>query len=559
VSQGKRGSVGQYAGGGNASLLIEKAKGGLRRSTPDSEALASSDDELDQRHHHYPSSQQSQPPRTTRRASWLSEVQQGPPRKASLNGAYSTVGSNPPTPSSEPSAWPTSLGTSGASAVGRNHSNSTSFPWGSAIWNSEAQKGPPSRLSEVLPSPTTIVPSGSSAFFGDSSSTGTSGRRDSTTDSSIPFAIPLHPTPKTYRSQSYSVGQLDSDVTSAPSAQTQYMQAGRARAGSSYAGVPRRPSRPSMLNDLSYDNSVLEQLREVDDDEESASSSEAGVQLHTQQRTIEQLAMENAILRQQANQMHNIATSNNPYPSNGMSSLTNRSALRSVPHRMSESVLEEPDDMLSGNNDLGGQLNINQYGTIGRRYSDMNANLGSQYSLTGVAENRKIESVKKGHWQSSLGFGSLADIPQSRRHSFADVPTRHGSISSAGDAQNTPVVDPRGVVGYNEGNVRQVKADSGEYEHFRFLHSLEEKRLQEEHLRAREFAASYFTNPNHEPSSLRSLVHYRNDEVPSYLQQANESQPQSRTRSSRVDSQRFRNGSRCHRKDATGQAQPSCI
>ncbi len=28
----------------------------------------------------------------------------------------------------------------------------------------------------------------------------------------IPFAIPLHPTPKTYRSQSYSVGQLEPDA-----------------------------------------------------------------------------------------------------------------------------------------------------------------------------------------------------------------------------------------------------------------------------------------------------------------------------------------------------------
>jgi hypothetical protein len=42
--------------------------------------------------------------------------------------------------------------------------------------------------------------------------------------------------------------------------------------------------------------------------------------------------------------------------------------------------------------------------------------------------------VKKGHWVTSLGFGGLADIPQSRRHSFADVPTRQGSVSSAGEA-----------------------------------------------------------------------------------------------------------------------------
>jgi hypothetical protein len=44
VGQGKRDPLGSYAGVGNASLLLEKAKGGLRRSTADSEALAPSDD-----------------------------------------------------------------------------------------------------------------------------------------------------------------------------------------------------------------------------------------------------------------------------------------------------------------------------------------------------------------------------------------------------------------------------------------------------------------------------------------------------------------------------------
>lgn len=51
-----------------------------------------------------------------------------------------------------------------------------------------------------------------------------------------------------------------------------------------------------------------------------------------------------------------------------------------------------------------------------------------------MVENRKLENVKKAFWQSSLGFGGLGDIPQSRRHSFADVPTRQASISSIGDA-----------------------------------------------------------------------------------------------------------------------------
>jgi hypothetical protein len=79
--------VGSYAGVCNASLLIEKAKGALRRTTPDFEALASSDDKLDQRQHNSPGNQEQQPPRSTHHASWFSKVQEGPPWKASLGVA----------------------------------------------------------------------------------------------------------------------------------------------------------------------------------------------------------------------------------------------------------------------------------------------------------------------------------------------------------------------------------------------------------------------------------------------------------------------------------------
>ena len=510
-SQGKRGSISTY-GGGNASLLLEKTKAGIRRSTPDSEALASSDDEQDQRYQH-PTTMVQQMPRPNRRASWLSEVQQGPQRKGSLTGTYSSVSSHPSTPATEPTSWPSNMGPQSGSTVGRGHSNSTSFPWGGTIWNSDAQKGPPSRLSEVLPSPTTVVPTGSSSFFGDAPLTSPSARRDSTTDSAIPFAIPLHPTPKTYRSQSYSVGQLDPELTNGYPAPIQHAPSGRARVGSSYAGVQRRPSRPSMLGEFSHDTSVLEQLREVDDDEESATSSEAGVQLsHTQARTIEQLAMENAILRQQA-AANQLAASNAGFVSNGAANMSARLAGRTLQQQMSDSVLDEPEEMPSSMHELSIQQDFNQYGTIGRRFNEINANPGSQFSVTDIPENRKLDSVKKGQWQSSLGFGGLAEIPQSRRHSFADVPTRHGSMSSAGDAQNSHLSDIRAVPGYNEGVVHQSQGDSGEYDHFR-LHSLEEKALELEHLRNRNFAASYFSNADPSP---RSPDLYRTSNSPSSM------------------------------------------
>jgi len=514
--QGKRTSISSYTCS-NASLLLEKAKGGIRRSTPDSEALASSDDEQDQRHQHF-SAMNSQAPKPVRRTSWLSEVQQVPQRKGSLSGTYTSVSSYPTTPATEPTSWPSNLGTTSGSTGGRGHSNSTSFPWSSGIWHNDAQRGPPARLSEVLPSPTTVVPSGSSSFFNEVPLASPSVRRDSTTESAIPFAIPLHPTPKTYRSQSYSVGQLDPESTNGVPAQVQYVQAGRARAGSSYAGMQRRPSRPSMLSDFPHDNPVLEQLREVDDDEESATSSEAGVQLHnTQLRTIEHLAMENAILRQAAaaTQMQNTVASSSTYPSNGVSNIAGRLAGRTLQQRMSESVLEEAEEVSSGLDDLSIQHNYN-YGTIGRRFSEVNANPASQFSFTSIPENRKLESVKKGHWQSSLGFGGLGDIPQSRRHSFADVPTRHGSISSTGDVQNGHVVDTRPGSGYNEGLIRQSQGDSGEYSRFRYISSFQEQKLELEHLRGRNFAASYFSNAD---PSLRSPELYRNSDSPSSMQQ----------------------------------------
>jgi hypothetical protein len=56
-----------------------------------------------------------------------------------------------------------------------------------------------------------------------------------------------------------------------------------------------------MLAETAHDGAVLGRLREVEDDDESTNGSEEGVHLSsTQARTIEQLAVENALLRQAA-------------------------------------------------------------------------------------------------------------------------------------------------------------------------------------------------------------------------------------------------------------------
>lgn len=95
-----------------------------------------------------------------------------------------------------------------------------------------------------------------------------------------------------------------------------------------------------MLGELSHDASLLGQLREVDDDDESSNGSEAGVQLSaTQARTIEQLAMENALLRQAAtNQIESVRGRNR--------AITTNSAIR-IPRSIGqEQHLPRPESLL---------------------------------------------------------------------------------------------------------------------------------------------------------------------------------------------------------------------
>jgi len=90
---------------------------------------------------------------------------------------------------------------------------------GSGIWNAESRKEPPSRMTEILPSPTSINPPGSAGngyFGGDLISP----QRDQPSNPTIPFAILFTQLPKTYRSQSYSVGQLDPDSPAGSSTST---------------------------------------------------------------------------------------------------------------------------------------------------------------------------------------------------------------------------------------------------------------------------------------------------------------------------------------------------
>lgn len=98
-----------------------------------------------------------------------------------------------------------------------------------------------------------------------------------------------------------------------------------------------------------------------------------------------------------------------------------------------------------------------------------------------------------------MGFGGLGELPQSRRHSFADVPTRQTSISpppqsafmkekllGAGGRHASPAR-------FGEVLSHPSQGETGEYAQFRLRQSIQEEALELEHLRNRNFAASYFS------------------------------------------------------------------
>ena len=402
----------------NPSLLLDKFAG--RRSTPDSEALASSDDENERQDHPQPAAPAQKP---TRRASWLNDTSPaGPqPRKGSFaSSSLSPTTSHPTTPTGEVASWnPHAPVNAGA---GRGHTGSSSFTWSSGIWNNDARKEPPSRLTEVLPSPTSMQAPGSTenGYFNHSNFS----REQQAPNPTIPFAIPLHPTPKTYRSQSYSVGQLDPDPPTGSPTSTgpAGTYAGRGRT-LPHSGLQHRPSRPSMLSEMSNEGG-LSKLKEVeDDDDDSANDSNHGAQEKSAEaKTIELLARENAMLRQQ--QYQNMR--NRP-----RSSTSNTFSLAGG-YGMQEPVPEESDYAIDELDEINELQEVASKGLPGRRLSEFAAGQ-NRVPPYGSLENRKLENVKKAYWQSSLGFGGLGDLPQSRRHSFADVPTRQPSLSSVGE------------------------------------------------------------------------------------------------------------------------------
>ncbi|KAI1934360.1 hypothetical protein LOZ66_006070 [Ophidiomyces ophidiicola] len=480
----------------NTSLLLEKARQGDRRSTPDSEALASSEDEVDQ--HQYNQAQAQPFAKPARRTSWLNEIPSSMPRKPSFTTtSFSPVNSNPTTPAADQPAWgatATSPGITGS--FNWASSGNGSFPWGTGIWNAESRKEPPSRLSEVLHSPTSVHPP-NFGFSGADDVISPTAR--SSTEASVPFAIPVHPTPKAYRSQSYSVGQLDPESTHiTPPKAVPPMSATRSRNSAQYS-VQRRSSRPSLLGELGRDSAVLGRVREDEDDDVSPNDSEGNATWSSSQaRTIEQLALENALLRQAASSQLEIARFRDRTLSSASANSGYSFAQGHKLHPIHGSVPEETDQAVEDLDELGGFAGYNNsLNNARRRFSLHSANVEKQYPTFSPLENRTLENIKRAQWQSSLGFGSISELPQSRRHSFADVPTRNVS-SFPGAAENQPPVGTafkkdEGTGNYLDTGSNMSQADNREYMNSRNNQSLTERAKELETLRARQFAASYFS------------------------------------------------------------------
>ncbi|RMJ13400.1 hypothetical protein CDV36_006917 [Fusarium kuroshium] len=109
----------------------------------------------------------------------------------------------------------------------------------------------PKRIFPSVSFPTSTISPGATSnpvFASDIQTSPT--QQDSEPNSQIPFAAPLHPTPKTYRSQVYSVGQLDPETT-AMSLDSPVLQ--------------HPPSRPSMPSELANDGNTLGKDEGVED------------------------------------------------------------------------------------------------------------------------------------------------------------------------------------------------------------------------------------------------------------------------------------------------------
>ncbi|KAF2465528.1 PSP1-domain-containing protein [Lindgomyces ingoldianus] len=361
---------------GNLSFA-EKAKVQMRRPTPDSDALASSDDE------HVPPVTRPLPSNqmtATRRPSsgWLQDIQ--PNRKFSLPSvSLAGPGSQPTTPSLE---LPSQV-----------RPSTSAFPWNTSSFTS-SQGG--TRLKEVLPSPTSLLPGNEKSL---------PSPETTEADDGIGFLLQQNPIRKSVRSQSYSVGQPDLDN---PTSQF----TSRLR-----TSLRHRPSKPSLLGES------LSQLREDDFDEvESSNGSEGGLRLPPGYWEREQQKQaEHALLKQAANtRARNRAPStSSPTPSRRVNPKTAQ-YLRAMTRPESDYAIDEEDDNISSME--GGSPSLT------RRYSE---HIGAMSTHDADAEESSAANTANApDWLTADdGLGMVMET-LGRRHSFATYGTHNTTFQT---------------------------------------------------------------------------------------------------------------------------------
>lgn len=419
---------------GPTAIRADKIKFG--RSTPDSEAFASSEDEPDLSHSASSVTVRPTAAAGIRRSSFLSEIKSGDLRKPSVTGTIMPPnGSQPSTPSAEHNPW------TFGSALGRvpsNGSNGGAWAAPNSIWGAD-RRDLPLRLND-----------GTTASYLPQASPGVV---DST--ESFPFNIPLQPILKTHRSQSYSVGQLDTEV--GPQSPGAVGTPSRARAG--IPGSQYRPVRPSGLGETIYaEGRPLGQLSEVEDDE----GPDQGVRLTNPRARQDPISdVSNALLR--------LATHENARAKHGSASL-GASAAEDVRRSVSD--------------------NYAQSGAESAIEDDDSEQLYSGRPLN-LSQSIAQDNTHRGMWSTSLGFG-MDDMTQSRRHSLADIPTRRGSLvgglSGSGQGYNSVGL----ALGMLPLGSENGKNGSTRSDHRQMSHDLETN-MTESDMQHRAYAQNYFS------------------------------------------------------------------
>lgn len=219
------------------------------------------------------------------------------------------------------------------------------------------------------------------------------------------YAIAVQPTPKTHRSQSYSVGQMESDSFPTPGGHAPTWDRQRSTPSQQ---LPHRPSRPSMLSEV-FEGANPALLADRPD-RESYNMRSATSPDGRRESLVE--SSNSQLLRHATKARARHGQSASTSDARGAAGLhygfNTLSPTSEVDH-----VIDEEQDQ-------------DQYSAAGltRRFSE----------LTGLGGH--LEGSRRGHWQSSLGFDLLPDIPQSRRHSMAEMPTRRNSL--VGSATEPP-------------------------------------------------------------------------------------------------------------------------